>query len=562
MTRYLFAALLTTALVGCSRTPAPTPASIAAPAAGTAAPSAAPGATAGSQVTRKTVDVDTSGSARVTYLPNVRMLGTADAGRSLLGIGSNGMALVFDSSNAQIETLKPGDVLMIKGVLARKVIGTDTVDGQTLVLTQPAALTDVIAQGHISVRAATHFGGGGTASALPAHLPAWSALLPGTTAMAADAQWSNNTRNPSLPQPTPSVGVHPPSEFDQFVNQAGAVLTPFKSLLGGWDVDWNATPAANRMNLNLTMSKSVDGVAANVSATGYLSNFEFINDIDVAAATGSVAGARSEISSAAGKLKNFNGAMDLTWTIGIDTAGEKNGRTEIKLPGALSVPLAPVLEGIPLFLEVSAAIIIEPAFTARKQITAGTYHITYDGYQDFKMSKGAGVTSDGEMKGQLDYQPQEGVSAAAPFGMVIGLGAPRIQLQFGGPEVFKMEGLKEAAETVDAWTAKVAQRVLSPESFKLFTDSGVTLGAAVAAVQNSGATVFVRVVSTSATSHSGMSVIIPCSHTDFNFDVSVGGSASAFGISTGDLSKRVLDKTYTQNVPPNVKLCQSIGSGS
>jgi len=102
-------------------------------------------------------------------------------------------------------------------------------------------------------------------------------------------------------------------------------------------------------------------------------------------------------------------------------------------------------------------------------------------------------------------------------------------------------------------------QALRTESYKLFTDSGVSLSAAVAAVQSTGATVFVRVVSTSATTHSGMSVIIPCSHTGFTFDVSVGGSANAFGISTGDLSKRVIDKTYTQNVPANVKLCQSIG---
>jgi hypothetical protein len=554
MKRYAWVAIFGIAVMGCSGSHAPSPD------AGTAAPSPPPAAGAGSEVTRKSRDVDTSGSARVSYLPNVRILNPDAASDSLRGLSTNGLSLVFDSADAQIRLLKAGDVLMIKGLLARKVIGTETAGGETLVLTQPAAITDVVKQGHISVRAATHFTSPPT-SASEGHAPLtwWSSLLPGTTAMAADAPWSNNTRNPSLPEPTPSVGNHPPSAFDQTIDQAGAILSPFKSLLDGWDIDWEATPADNRVNLDLSMTKTVDGVAANITAKGYLSNFEFVTDIDVGDASSSASAAVSTLKQAAGKFKNLNGAMDLTWTIGIDVAGEKNGRTEIKLPGALSVPLAPVLDGIPLSLEVSGAIIIEPAFTARKQITSGTYHITYDGYQDFKMSKGAGLTSDGEMKGQLDYQPQEGLSAAAPFGMTIGLGAPRIQLEFGGAEAFKMEGLKDAAKTVDTWAAAAAKRVLSPESYKLFTDSGASLSAAVAAVQSTGATVFVRVVSTSATTHSGMSVIIPCSHTDFTFDVSVGGSASAFGISTGDLSKRVIDKTYTQNVPANVKLCQSIG---
>jgi len=558
---FILSAVVGADLIGCSRAPVPPPTAPTATVAEQNPAATAVTGTGSGVVEQQAIDVDRSGSAKVSYFPNVKVLESV-AFHSLRGLSTDGMALVFDSAEAQITALKPGDVLMIKGLLARKVIATDSVGGETLVLTAPAALTDVIKDGHISLRAAPHFSGIRSAARSGRNAAAdWSRLLPGTVAMADDTPpWSNNTRNPSLPVPTASVGIHGPSEYEQAVEKAGAILSPFKSLVDDWDVDWSATPAPQRINLELSMKKSTKGVAATVSAKGYLSDFQFITDIDVGSDPTVASAVRSVIKNVSGTLKNFNGAMDVTWTIGIDTPGPKNGRTEIKLPGAISIPLAPVLEGIPFFLEVSGMVIVEPAFTARKQITSGTYHITYDGYQNFKINKSAGVASDGAVTGQLDYEPQTGLSAAAPFGMVIGLGAPRIQLQFGGAGVFKIEGLKEAAKTVDSWAQKVAQRALSPEAYKALMDSGVSLSAGVTALQNTGATVYVRVVSTSATSHSGMSVIIPCSHTDFHFDVSVGASASALGITTGDLSKRIIDKTYTQNVPPGVKLCTSIGA--
>lgn len=521
MRRYAWVVAVGIAVAGCHRDHAPSPE----PAAGLSSPR-----DTGEQlgVTGRSRDVDTSGSAQVSYLPNVRPVAQVDAVNALRGLSTNGLALAFDSADAKVKLLKAGDVLMIKGLLARKVIGVETDGAETLVLTQPAAITDVVKEGHVSLRAATHFGASRTGSNDERRrLDGWSALLPGTPAFGAE-------------------------------DQAGALFSPFKSLLDGWDINWEATPADGKINLSLTMTKSVDGVAANITAKGYLSDFEFVSDIDVDDPSSSAAAARSTLKKATGQFKNLNGAMDLTWQIGIDKQGEKNGRTEIKLPGAMTVPLAPVLDGLPLSLEVTGAILIEPAFTARKQITSGTYHITYDGNQRFELSQ-SGVTTDGELKGQLDYQPQEGLSAVAPFGMTIGLGAPRIQLEFGGPEVFKFAGLKEAAATVDTWANLAAKRMLSPESYKMFSGSGVSMSAAVTAAQNTGATVFMRVVSVSATTHTGMSVMTPCSHTNFNFDVSVGGSANAFGISTGELSKRVIDKTYKQNVPANVNLCESIG---
>ncbi len=551
-------AMLGVTLIGCSRSPGPAAPGVTV----TSAPTATGENGTGAGAAGDAIVVDRSGSAQVSYFPNVRIL-ESSAFDSLRGLSTDGMSLVFDAAETQIAALKSGEILMIKGLLARKVIAVDSAGGETLVLTAPAALTDVVKEGHISLRAAPHFSAPRTAArGVRDADPDWSRLLPGTTAMAADepAPWSNNTRNPSLPVPTPSVGIHGPSEYQQAVKKAGAILTPFKSLVEDWDVDWDATPAPQRINLVLSMTKSKDGVAATVNAKGYLSDFQFITDIDVGSAPNVPSAVRSVLKTVTGSFKNLNGAMDVTWSIGIDLPGPKNGRIEMKLPGAVSIPLAPVLDGMPVFLEISGMVIIQPAFTARKQITSGTYHITYDGYQNFKINKSAGVSSDGEVKGQLDYEPQMGLSAAAPFGMVIGLGAPRIQLQFGGPEVFKIDGLKDAAKTVDGWAQKVAERTLTPEAYKALMDSGVSLSAGVKALQDSGATVYVRVVSTSATSHSGMSVIIPCSHTDFNFDVSVGASASALGISTGDLSKRIIDKTYTQNVPSGVKLCTSIGA--
>ena len=82
----------------------------------------------------------------------------AEAKQAVIGLSTDEAALLFDSTNATARALHAGDVLLIKNLTARKVLGTeDTPDG-LVVLTEPAVLTDVIEDGNIHIEAPVRFG--------------------------------------------------------------------------------------------------------------------------------------------------------------------------------------------------------------------------------------------------------------------------------------------------------------------------------------------------------------------------------------------------------------------
>jgi hypothetical protein len=100
-------------------------------------------------------------------------------------------------------------------------------------------------------------------------------------------------------------------------------------------------------------------------------------------------------------FKNLNGAMTIQWLVATESGGVRANESRIKLPGAIDTPLAPLVGGIPLNLEVSAAILIHPAITGGREYTKGQFKITYDGYQHFKV-KPANIDSDGSLNGNIE----------------------------------------------------------------------------------------------------------------------------------------------------------------
>ena len=59
-------------------------------------------------------------------------------------------------------------------------------------------------------------------------------------------------------------------------------------------------------------------------------------------------------------------------------------------------------------------------------------------------------------------------------------------------------------------------------------------------------------------SHSGTTVIVPCTRTDVHLSGVVGASATGFGQSVGDAKKTIFTKDYTRVVPSENQLCKSL----
>ncbi len=475
------------------------------------------------------------GSAHVTFRPEVTALEETDATQALRGVSSNGMAFIFDSGNSKIAALKGGDVLLVKNLMARKVIAVDRQGDETLILTRLAGLPEVVADGKISFHQPMRFSNG-NAQAKPGPLPwttrLWKALPPHP--VYAQTQAQQDDANIDAAMASGKKGLN-------------TTYNAFHSLVSGWDTDFDATPENGKLHLTLKMTRDLETVESSITGDGYLQDFDTLLDTTVSGGS---------LSQMEGAFKNVNGTMDIKWAIGEKLKGGNGDPIQIELPSVVSVSLAPLLEGLPIYLDVSGAIVVQPVTTGANEYASGAYHLTYDGYQNFKLQKST-MDTDGTINMNFNPGDSKGISLA-PTAMVLALAAPRIQLTFGGPalDVFHVKGLKEASDTVNKWADKVAQKYLSPDAYQSWKASTDLINKAIGAVQNTGAMVYLRVLTTSTAVHGGSATMFPCQRETWDFFVAVGASAQALGVPTGSLSKRIAEKKIERVDPPGGGLCR------
>lgn len=477
-----------------------------------------------------------SGSADVTYRPNVRLVEHADAAKALVSISTDGSTLVFDRSLGAIPALGVGDVLVIKQLLARKIIAVETNGNETAVLTAPAALNEIVADGKISIHAPIHFGRA-LASARPVRQSIWANIADGVVTPAY-AQSPTETRRQEAEQ----KGVS-----DAYGN---VVKAPFNAIVSGWKTKFSAEPADGRLNLTLQMKKSMGNVAAVITGEGYLADFDFSSDIDVQ---------RSTVEKMQATYRKLNGTMNFKWAVQTTAGGKLVGNAKIKLPAAIEIPLYQYLGGLPLYLEISSAVLIKPALNGEYEFSRGAFHVTYDGYQTFRVKEGV-TDADGNVTGDIKLEDAENGSGAAS-GLVIAFAAPRIELSIGVTKVLPFSGVKEAAAKADKYFDILVNRAFGPDAlakFKASPMSEVTASKIADAAMGSDAAAFLELTTSSGTSHSGSAAMVPCTRTDLHMWVMVGASAHAMGQSVGDASKEIFRKDVTRVVPSEDALCKNI----
>jgi hypothetical protein len=480
-----------------------------------------------------------SGSARVTYQTNVKVMEQEDAEKVIIGQSSNGAALLFDSSNPIARELQAGDVLLVNGMLARKVLGAaNGLDG-TLVLTQQATIPEVIEQGTIDVTAPIRFGSLRSQNE-PRRMPLLAEVLDWIHPVVAHAQIGDAA---SLSKSEAR------GEKDAYGNMVKGALS---SVVDGWETTFKATPTEGKLDLDLVLTKNVGDFTAEITGRGYIANFDFRSGIGVE---------QSAVQKFDTELKNLNGMMNFQWEVAKKSPGPHSEDNRIKLPAAVSIPLAQYLGGMPLFLEVSSALIVKPEI-AGAEFSKGSFRITYDGYQSFQTKEG-NIDANGNVSGTIDLVEPQNMAPTAPMGLVVAFAAPRIELSFGTAKVFKMDELKTAAETVDKLADQLAKRLLDPDQYKAFKNGPMGRFSLAKAADNalqSDAAAYFEMVSSSGMSYSGLSVLTPCSRADVTLLGVVGTSAQAFGESLGETRKEIFKKQITKIAPPGTKLCKDLAN--
>ncbi|WP_348263423.1 hypothetical protein P8935_02445 [Telmatobacter sp. DSM 110680] len=475
-----------------------------------------------------------SGYAHVTYRSNVRIMEAEEGKKTLIGVSTNGASLLFDSSSATAHSLHAGDVLLIKGLMARTVLGAESTPDGIVVLTQHALITDVIQDGEIKIQAPVRFGAVRAANEQDVPpLPTWLNLFA-----------------------TPAYAQSPTGEMAKSAEAKGSmdaygnmIKGMFSSVVSGWDTTFQATPAEGQTNLNITLKRNVGGFAALITGQGSISNFQFDSMINIK---------QSVLQNMDTSFNNLNGQMNFQWQVAKDDGGVMAEESRIKLPGAIEVPLSEFLDGLPMYLEVSGAILIHPAITGGKEITKGQFQIRYDGNQHFQVKSG-NVNTDGSLSGDIQLGDHQDISPTAPLGMVVAFAAPRVELTLGLNKIYDESEIKKAADIVDKIADTVAKHLLNAQQYANYQQNGLHLGDTFKNALSTDGAAFFQMIGTSASSYSGMSSISPCARYDLNLVAQVGASAEVWGKTYASTNKEIFRKGMTRVDPPGMRLCENIG---
>jgi hypothetical protein len=299
--------------------------------------------------------------AHVTYKPEVKMVEEAQADASLQDISDDGHVFVFQNAPPQVQALKSGDILFIKNQLVRKVLVAKTDGGQTVLVTDRATITDVVKDGEIHIETPLSFHGAKRTSEIRPPAPSFLDAFcePAYAQTSLDRAESKGTQ-------------------DAAKNAAKSVIG---MLFDDWKVvQYSYTPGDNELDGTLQLAKSKGGLEAGVYMTGYVTNFDFFTHINM------VQGAGSKVLAG---IKGMTGRFQFDWEIGKGSAGVWATEDRIKLPGAISIPLAPLLGGLPLTLEVSEALLIRPVLTGGNEMSQGGFNVTWTGDGGFSFQRGS-----------------------------------------------------------------------------------------------------------------------------------------------------------------------------
>ena len=253
-------------------------------------------------------------------------------------------------------------------------------------------------------------------------------------------------------------------------------------------------------------------------------------------------------------IKDLSAEMTFTWEVGKGSPGPYSNEDRIKLPAPISIPLAQYLGGLPVFLEISAAIVVHPDLTGGSEIAKGSMKLTYSGSLGIT-GGGDDVNGTSEGDGAIEVTEDSGLSPIAPVGMVLVVAAPRLELSLGLAKIFPIMGSADAAiAAVDKRIDTFAKAHLSPAAYDALSKS--PLGTAVASnIIKSEADVFAQLVVTEGVTRTGVTALVACSRITTSLTAQVGMNGSLFGVNAGakEHTKDVLAHEWLRVDPPGAK---------
>lgn len=418
---------------------------------------------------------------------------------SIRSISSDNTTFVFNPSDNAASRLKQGSVLFVPGIAMRKVDVATNQDGNLVVVTEDATLPEAFKNANIH----------------------WS-----TPVNFAEAQRQMQSALPAAP-----VYI--------YSGLAGALDTVYAdsslSFSGdddGWNYTVKAVPQPGKLNIDMEVSRSYNGIVVKVDGSGDIQNFENTADIVIK---------DSQLQSMDYENKGLNGSVNFNWEAAKDGGGVEAGEQRIKLPSSFSIPMP--IGGLPFSLEVSEALLLHPAFTGGKEVARGRFNVTYNGTQGFDVKQG-NINQEGQGNADGSILDHFSLAPVAPVGFVAAVSMPRVELKLGTDSVFQVvkhyappglaDGLLNALKKTPFgnWIQQQA-------SDKLRTNAAA----------------FAQVIISTSTIAAGVGSLVPCQRAQLITTITVGANATILGKEKGKISKDIFRQEKTITVPP-LKACE------
>jgi hypothetical protein len=448
------------------------------------------------------------GSARIAYSDRARLLEKEQGLSGLIAESSDGHGLLFKAATPGIASLREGDILVIKSVAARKVLGVERKGDRILVVAVPATIRETVAEGEIHLQTPIKFGNTTKAALAPPR------FTPSLLDIFATPAYADSFSPGNIAASAASANAAAGATLDGFKNMVTSVAG---FVVGDWTIsNWSATPAGDRLNVNLTMKKELAGFKALVTMTGYIANFDLIQNMQIGKQFGT-----TQLEAA---VKTLAGQMQFRWQIGKDSPGGFAKEDRIRLPAAVTIPLEQYVAGLPLTLDISSALIVHPAITGGKQFAAGGFTVTYNGSMIDTVNNDGSSQASGDLAETATLDQDQGISAVAPIGMVIAYCVPRFELSLGLGKIFNFP--ENNVKAADAYIASFLQE--HPAVQKALSNSPVGT-AVISNTLASNADIFAQLIATGGSTESGSSVLVPCSNVTVEVKGQIGINGNLFG---------------------------------
>ena len=420
----------------------------------------------------------------VKYTSNTVRIDLPTVQKTLKSVSGDGRIFLFDGADPQIRGLAPGKVMFLEHIGVLRVTGVANKDGQIVVATAPAGLTDFIQDGKIKFSMPVDFRQ--MRSGL-VHEPKWPNFFPTL------GGW---------------LGPLEPV-FASGGGSTGLIALSTSGQANGWNYTVSGSAGGDGLSLTLDAGKDLGGLTAKIHAQGDLNNVNLGFNADIQG----------------GKMTDFQyqtplqGKLHVTWAVLISGDNGGIGEARLQLP-----PLAKdVIDvyGLPLLFKVDGALIFKPGFGGKKDAAQGGFDLTFDGNGGLNI-QGAQNSAEGKMDAQPSLEKTTAESLAA-HGVVLAINAPKISVSLG------TESIKEAIQSVvpNALLDKGA------DMLKGALNSLGLNGALPAAPDdffNVQGSAYVQLVTEFDYTGSGPLSIVPCSMTHLNFYGQAGAGAQLLAL--------------------------------